>query len=359
VLVNRAEASLRLLCGLREVDDGAALKERRLVAEQAVDAATHGDLPGGWTVEVAVYAHLLSALVEGRTVEPSDVLDRRLLNISGMEQVSATGLLRLADALCAAHRADWPAAGALAELAIDALPVTFASSARALALRLAAQAEAVSGGAAAGRALRYADYNARRHWESRTQMVGAARASTHTEHLRIERDTHARHALVDELTGLSNRRGYNRHLERLQRRRIQQPLAVLLVDIDDFKAVNDTHGHHTGDAVLVRVAQALSAGTRPTDMVARLGGDEFVTLLDEFDAEAAYERATDLQTSLAGEAWDQLVPGLAISVSIGVAVCTSCEEPPEAFSQLVERADAALYAAKALGGATIEVAPAR
>jgi diguanylate cyclase (GGDEF)-like protein len=94
-------------------------------------------------------------------------------------------------------------------------------------------------------------------------------------------------------------------------------------------------------------------------MVARLGGDEFVTLLDEFDAEAAYERATDLQTSLAGEAWDQLVPGLAISVSIGVAVCTSCEEPPEAFSQLVERADAALYAAKALGGATIEVAPAR
>jgi diguanylate cyclase (GGDEF)-like protein len=310
-------------------------------------------------VEVAVYAHLLSALVTGQTVEPSEVLDGRLLNVSGMEQVSATGLLRLADALCAAHCANWPAVEVLAEAAIHALPASFASSARALALRLTAQAEAASAGGGAGSALRYADYNARRHWESRAQMVGAARASTHTEHLRIERDTHARHALVDELTGLSNRRGYNRHLERLQRRRIQQPLAVLLVDIDDFKAVNDTYGHGIGDEVLVRVARALSAGTRPTDMVARLGGDEFVALLDEFDAAAACERATDLLHGLAAEAWDELAPGLIISVSIGVAVCTSCEVPPEAFAQLVQRADAALYAAKALGGATIEVAPAR
>jgi diguanylate cyclase (GGDEF)-like protein len=359
VLVNRAEASLRLLCGLREVDDAAGLLERRIVAQEAVDAAVHGDLPGAWSVEVNVYAHLLSALVEGRTVEPSEVLDQQVGDLVGLGQVAATGLLRLADALCAAHDADWPAAGLLAERAIESLPDPFASSARALALRLAAQAEAAHGGVGAEHALRYADYNAHRHWQSRMQMVGAARASTHTEHLRIERDIHARHALVDELTGLSNRRGYNRHLERLQRRRIQQPLAVLLVDIDDFKAVNDTYGHGTGDEVLVRVARALSAGTRPTDMVARLGGDEFVTLLDEFDAAAACARATELLTSLAAEAWDELAPGLTIAVSIGVAVCTSCEEPPEAFAQLVERADAALYAAKALGGASIEVAAAR
>ena len=359
VLVNRAEASLRLLCGLREVDDAAGLLERRVVGQHAVDAAVDGDLPGGWIVEAAVYAHLLCALVEGRTLEPSEVLDRRLVSLVGTGQVAATGLLRLADALCAAHDANWPAVALAAERAIEALPMTFASSARALALRLAAQAEAAHGDVGAQHALRYADYNARRHWLSRTQMVAAARASTHTEHLRIERDTHARHALVDELTGLSNRRGYNRHLERLQRRRTQQPLAVLLVDIDHFKAVNDTYGHGTGDEVLVRVARALSAGTRPTDMVARLGGDEFVALLDEFDAAAACERATDLLNSLAAEAWDTLAPGLTISVSIGVAVCTWCEEPPEAFAQLVKRADAALYAAKALGGATIEVAPAR
>ena len=183
------------------------------------------------------------------------------------------------------------------------------------------------------------------------QMVGSARSSLQTEHLRIERDRHARAAQVDDLTGLANRRGYSRHLAHLRRRRVKLPLAALLVDVDRFKAVNDSHGHAVGDEVLARVASTLAAGTRPDDVVARLGGDEFVALLDDFDDDAVYRRALDILEQLAAVPWASLSPGLDLAVSIGVAAGLP-EGDPE---HLVRRADAALYAAKARGGGTVEI----
>lgn len=356
VLFNRAEAALRLQCGLREVDATDEMRRLRHNAQAAIDAALAGDMPAAWTVEVLVHRHLLSALVDGHAAQPSAELDTLVADTLAVGFDYAFGLLRLADALCAADRADWQQVADQAEQALERLPARLASSARALVLRLAAQAEAQLGTVGAVHALRYAEYCSHRHWESRTQMVGAALASTHTEQLRIERDAHARNAMADELTGLANRRAYNRHLERLRRRRTRQPLAVLVIDIDNFKAVNDTHGHGAGDKVLIRVAHALTHGTRPTDLVARLGGDEFVAILADFDAEAATLRAAELVNRVAAEPWDLLAPDLHVSVSIGVAVWTHDGATGHDSEHLVARADAALYSAKALGGDRVEVA---
>jgi diguanylate cyclase (GGDEF)-like protein len=129
-----------------------------------------------------------------------------------------------------------------------------------------------------------------------------------------------------------------------------------VIDIDNFKAVNDTHGHSAGDQVLARVADALKHGTRPTDLVARLGGDEFVALLADFDADAASQRAAELVDRVAAEPWDLLATDLHVSVSIGVAVWTLDGAPHEDSERVVRRADSALYAAKALGGDRVEVA---
>ena len=352
VLINRADASVRLLCGLREVEATDDLGRLEQGAADVIDAAMNGGIPLSWLVEVAVFRHLLSAIVHGRTPGPSSLLDQQITDTHGPDTAAARGLLRLSDALCAANDGDWPLVADQAEQALELLSERFVSSARALTLRLAAQAEAELGTVGALHTLRYADYSSRRHWESRTQMVGAARASTHTEQLRIERDRHARDALADELTGLANRRGYSRHLEALRGRTGRLPLAVLVVDVDDFKSINDNHGHAIGDEVLARVAATLAMATRPHDLVARMGGDEFVALLDDLDETAACRRAADLLKRLAAVPWASLSPGLDLRVSVGVAAGSPGDDPEE----LVLRADFALYAAKARGGDNAQVA---
>ena len=351
VAYNRAEAFVRLMCGLREVDELDELRRLAPAASAAVAAAREAPMPSAWSVEVEVLEQLLAALVDGRLPEPATRLDQWVEDELVIGVGPVTGLLHLADALCEAHTGRWAAVAEHARQAIDLSTDGLATSARALAMRLAAQAEAAQGAGGSSEALRYAESSARRRWETRMQMVGSARANLQTEQLRVERDRHARAALADELTGLANRRGYSLHLQGLRRRRVQHPVAALLVDIDDFKAVNDNHGHAVGDEVLARVAHTLASGIRSGDLVARLGGDEFVALLDDLDADAAYRRAADLLQRLAAEPWGALAPGLDLAVSIGVAG----GEPGDDPEQLVRRADTALYAAKARGGSRVEV----
>jgi diguanylate cyclase (GGDEF)-like protein len=221
----------------------------------------------------------------------------------------------------------------------------------AMTLRLATQATIAkgSGGGVAG--LAYGDWSARRRWDARLQLLSAARAGLETEQLRVERDEQARQAHVDELTGLANRRGYSRHAARLRARTQPEQTAALVVDVDAFKAVNDTFGHAVGDAVLVQVAHVLSTGIRQADLVARLGGDEFVVLLDGLDAEAARRRATDISQRLATTDWSVLAPHLHVTISIGVAAGLS--DDPQVF---LEHADEALYRGKSRGGANITLA---
>ncbi|TPG54201.1 GGDEF and EAL domain-containing protein [Sphingomonas glacialis] len=149
---------------------------------------------------------------------------------------------------------------------------------------------------------------------------------------------------TDPLTGLLNRRGLD---QRLGQPSTGWPLGVVAIDLDRFKAVNDSMGHSVGDAVLVEVAQRLRAAVRPTDYVARLGGDEFAVLLPESSAERVAAAAERIEVTLNAPMvqGDAVVP---ISASVGVVMTEPDDGKTalESFTAVWRRADVALYAAK-------------
>jgi diguanylate cyclase (GGDEF)-like protein len=154
---------------------------------------------------------------------------------------------------------------------------------------------------------------------------------------------HRREARTDELTGLRNRRAFN---ERLARATAARPpdgsLAVLVVDLDDFKAVNDALGHHYGDELLRLVAPRLRQAVRAEDTVARLGGDEFAVLLPGADGERATQVAERLRAGFRRPF--RLGPQLqSASASIGIAVAPEDGREPV---ELLQHADLAMYDAK-------------
>ena len=149
----------------------------------------------------------------------------------------------------------------------------------------------------------------------------------------------------DPLVPLLNRRGMLRELEMMIARheRHGAPAAMLFVDLDDLKMLNDKYGHMGGDAALVNVAEKLLEGTRANDCVARLGGDEFCVLLDHADEKSALETAERLVDSIACE--DCLFEGLPLplSVAIGVTLIQRGDTP----GTVLARADKAMYRVKA------------
>jgi diguanylate cyclase (GGDEF)-like protein len=154
----------------------------------------------------------------------------------------------------------------------------------------------------------------------------------------------------DMLTGLLLRRPMEQQLraEMQRQRRFGGSFALLAVDIDHFKAVNDSHGHAAGDAVLQRVARAMRGAARDVDSVARMGGEEFCVLLpgaDAAGADAVAERMLQAVRSLQHPEGGSQSP-LRVTLSIGLAVASSADEPVQ---QLQRRLDQALYAAKAAG----------
>ena len=160
-----------------------------------------------------------------------------------------------------------------------------------------------------------------------------------------EQEQSARYAaLHDVLTGLPNRALFNDRLDHgiAQARRHEWTLAVMFVDLDDFKVINDTHGHQTGDAVLRLVADAMRTSVRIADVVGRLGGDEFAVLMPETDAPLADAAAKRLVASLRN-----VFKGTPnVTASIGVVACTATEASTD---DLLRRADQAMYDAKRAG----------
>ncbi len=156
-------------------------------------------------------------------------------------------------------------------------------------------------------------------------------------------------ATVDRLTGVANRQSLLSSLfnevERAQR--YHRALSVAFVDIDHFKAVNDTYGHAVGDVVLRGVAQAINANLRATDLVGRYGGEEFMLLLTETDVEDGAVLAEKLRTLVQKLRFDvEGNPNLGVTISIGIAGGTGQQLRVDT---LVRDADAAMYSAKALG----------
>lgn len=155
-------------------------------------------------------------------------------------------------------------------------------------------------------------------------------------------------ALTDPLTGLGNRAllaSLSAHDHSLGIAPRTAFTAVLLIDLDDFKIINDTHGHATGDAVLVDVAQRLLSLSTPSDVVLRLGGDEFAILLGGERSPAAIQAmAQHIPAVLAGNYGTRIQLG----ASVGVAMAADPRHPPD-LPSLIDQADQAMYAAKRQG----------
>jgi diguanylate cyclase (GGDEF)-like protein len=149
---------------------------------------------------------------------------------------------------------------------------------------------------------------------------------------------------TDPLTELLNRRGFERELKRslAYLKRYGASAALLFIDLDRFKPVNDRYGHAAGDAVLKAVAATLTRNVRASDVVARLGGDEFVVLLWNVTATAAAAKAAALENAIEAAAVRFGADVLDVGASAGVALVGTCEAPAD----LVARADAAMYARK-------------
>jgi len=161
-------------------------------------------------------------------------------------------------------------------------------------------------------------------------------------------------AITDPLTGLNNRRYFfeaaRRELERA--RRYQSPLSLIMVDIDHFKRVNDTHGHQAGDRVLVGVTNRCREKLREVDICARYGGEEFVFLLPETDLEGAQQVAERLRAVVNDTPIEAGEKQISVTISLGVA---ELDEDCQDIQTLVRRADMAQYVSKANGRERVTV----
>jgi diguanylate cyclase (GGDEF)-like protein len=164
---------------------------------------------------------------------------------------------------------------------------------------------------------------------------------------------------VDSLTGVANHYAFNKALDRgiAAARRTKLPLSLLMIDVDQFKLVNDLRGHPAGDEILIRIAGALRVILpRSTDLVARQGGDEFSVILAATDTAGALKTANNLIRCIADlELHHPSTPSGKVTISIGISTCDGSLEPSRA--NLIRAADRALYLAKRRGRNCSEFLP--
>jgi diguanylate cyclase (GGDEF)-like protein len=182
-----------------------------------------------------------------------------------------------------------------------------------------------------------------------TAFILLAMAKERTEY------RHKTAAMVDPLTGIANRRSFLHEGGALTKRHAAhpRPTAVLLIDLDHFKSINDRFGHPIGDRVLQIFAVTAGANVRPSDLIGRLGGEEFAAVLFDADRDQALALAEGIRTAFAKAAAEVDGVPVAATVSIGVVVN---EDRPLDVAELLGQADLALYCAKERGRNRVEIA---
>jgi diguanylate cyclase (GGDEF)-like protein len=330
ILYNRAEFQLDWCAALRELGDAPALAARAHLARQALAEADVPALPDSWREELRIFALLLAAIApDPHSPPPAPVI------AAG----SYEGYVHLAHALTMEAG---PAAQLAVENAVRLIDDDLSPHVRSLALCIAAETEAaLAGGETAG--LRYAKRLVAMRWATRLSSLAAMQSLLEAESIRGEHELLSRHAYLDDLTHLGNRRALLRHLGTMATRGVTE-VAVVLVDLDHFKVVNDTHGHEVGDRTLVRVADILRGAVRTEDLAVRLGGDEFLLVLASTPLEAALDRAATIVHAIAAQDWQQIAAGLRVTASAGVS-----SGDPKHVEDVNAAADAALYRAKTGG----------
>lgn len=181
----------------------------------------------------------------------------------------------------------------------------------------------------------------------RSQVKEEGKLRAMTETLSARSETLEQAALTDGLTGMQNRRYFDEALKEYLSEfgRIDKPVGLMILDLDHFKQVNDTHGHDIGDEVLRAVAGCLRGMTRYHDIVARLGGEEFAVVAPNMDAEMLAKFAERIRKAIAGTSITSGNVRLKVTTSVGLAVW----DRKEAAEDFFRRADKQLYHAKRQG----------
>lgn len=179
-------------------------------------------------------------------------------------------------------------------------------------------------------------------WHLRSERIVMLRQARRRVELEAERTRADEAALQDPLTGLGNRRRFDQQMALIdQPDQRPDPLVLLLVDVDRFKAINDTYSHGVGDRVLIQIAQVLRAHCRRADVPVRFGGDEFAIFVHG-DLNMATRIGERIRRAIAGHRWHELMPDMCVTVSVGAAPLRD----GMAAGQLFDAADRQLYAAK-------------
>jgi diguanylate cyclase (GGDEF)-like protein len=362
IAVNRVLTRMEWAIALLEVSDDDAAATLFAQTADAVAPALALPLPRLWRHDVLACAEIARLLgpTAGHAVPDVDEVALRDLRdeLAGHHDTEVLPVLEAAVAL-ALHRAGRrpQAVAAASTLASARTPTAGARS-----FPLWARAHVVTGdgdGPAVLAQRAHAQLVSRLRWQSRTAVLAAARAQVATERRSAEHARLTRDVDTDPLTGLRNRRAFDLWLTG-GRVADRPPGALLLIDVDDFKSVNDGFGHDRGDEVLRAVAATLEQAAGSGSLTLRLGGDEFAVLLDPVGLTPgrARERAARVQTALAHAPWGDIAAGLRVTASIGVAITAPApHEPSDPRSTpdvadpvaMYRAADTALYAGKADG----------
>jgi two-component system cell cycle response regulator len=188
----------------------------------------------------------------------------------------------------------------------------------------------------------------------RQELLARVRTQTRrTRYVEILRDRVDRGlelSVIDQLTGLYNRRYMTNQLQQHMHRALMggKPLSVMMLDIDHFKPINDTHGHQAGDEVLQELADRLRQNIRPMDVACRPGGEEFLVILPETPGDLAVMAAERVRKAIAADPFSVLSDTRQVAVTVSAGV-SSLQGPNDTMAELLNRADTALYQAKSAG----------
>jgi diguanylate cyclase (GGDEF)-like protein len=343
IAVNRALVRLEWSLALSEVGDEVGALHQLARARRAVDVARETPMPRLWQRVADAGGEMVDLLTDPAPLQRADQVDALVAELREAGEQELLPLLEASWALAllrAGHRRQ--AVRVARRLGPGTSPSsggsTVPSWVRALVLRgrrpgrrVTAQAE-------------YAERLAAARWAARRAVLDAATAQVDVARRRAERERLLVDATTDALTGLSNRRVFEAWLDGAGTP--DQRAGLLLVDLDDFKDVNDQHGHGAGDEVLRLVGRAITQVLRPGDVGLRLGGDEFAVVVPHADdVDELLRRVDALREQLHRQDWDSHMPGRSLTISAGVG-WSGAGGPPVERGSLYRRADEDLYVVK-------------
>jgi diguanylate cyclase (GGDEF)-like protein len=334
IMFNHAELLVVSGSVLRQLGDSKGVARCWSQWQEVTGVVDRFEIPPSWKRELNALGYLLAAMAGVDNGREAEMLLDSVLEAESERR--SVGLLQLAIAFSnASERPD--VAAIFAARATSSIDPEIHPQIHDLALCLSAELAAADGETSG---LRYGRRQFKERWATRLESLHLMEASIEAERLSHEHAVLSAHALLDDLTEIGNRRALDRYVSDLPRRGVHN-VAVIIIDIDGFKSINDSHGHIAGDSVLVAIARALGANVRSTDLAVRIGGDEFAAVLAGADLDTASDRARRILEAVERHSFESVSSGLHVTLSAGVAVGATGQ-----LDDLWAQADAAMYRAK-------------